>query len=289
MRNYMKSDDSKNLMYEDDRITDGLDIFFWVFNDSSSFVAPHWHRAIEIMYIIDGEVDVMLNAQEIVLLPGDVFLIDSSVIHSTKSVHGNQAILIQLPYTLLKRYIPDFKDLSFTFDCHTDNPILNTKIMKFIDVIKEMQIIFEVNPKGKILRFNSLVFEMLYQLYHNFSTPIPDTDIRKQTKNFDTLKLIMNYTNNHFNTPISLDEISSLACFQKEYFCHFFKKNMGKSYFEYLNEIRLSHVHHDLIYTELPLKTILENNGFTNYKLFRQLFYKQFLTTPSEYRKTHKQ
>lgn len=105
MRNYMKSDDSKNLMYEDDRITDGLDIFFWVFNDSSSFVAPHWHRAIEIMYIIDGEVDVMLNAQEIVLLPGDVFLIDSSVIHSTKSVHGNQAILIQLPYTLDRKSV----------------------------------------------------------------------------------------------------------------------------------------------------------------------------------------
>ena len=48
-------------VFETDRITDGFDIFFWVFNDASSFVATHWHTAIEIMYIIDGEVDVMMN------------------------------------------------------------------------------------------------------------------------------------------------------------------------------------------------------------------------------------
>ena len=46
-------------VFETDRITDGFDIFFWVFNDASSFVATHWHTAIEIMYIIDGEVEVL--------------------------------------------------------------------------------------------------------------------------------------------------------------------------------------------------------------------------------------
>lgn len=275
------------LKYENDRITDGLDIFFWVFHDERSFVASHWHQAVEMMYIMEGEVDVTINAQETVLLPGDLFLIDSSVIHSTKSVHGNHAILIQLPYALLKKYIPDFDDLSFSFDCHSHNPILNTKIMRLVDVIKKMQIIFEVDPKGGILRFNSLVFEMLYQLYHNFSTLIPDTDLRKDEKHFDRLKLVMNYTNEHFSRPLSLDEIADVAGFQKEYFCHFFKKNMGKTYLEYLNEIRLSHIYKDLVSTDLPLKIILENNGFTNYKLFRQLFYDNFHTTPGAYRKEH--
>ena len=72
-------------VFETDRITDGFDIFFWVFNDASSFVATHWHTAIEIMYIIDGEVDVMMNQQTVILKPGDVFLIDSRLPHSTKS------------------------------------------------------------------------------------------------------------------------------------------------------------------------------------------------------------
>ncbi len=62
---------------------------------------------------------------------------------------------------------------------------------------------------------------------------------------------------------------------------------MGKTYLEYLNEIRLSHIYKDLVSTDLPLKIILENNGFTNYKLFRQLFYDNFHTTPGAYRQAH--
>ena len=100
-------------VFETDRITDGFDIFFWVFNDASSFVATHWHTAIEIMYIIDGEVDVMMNQQTVILKPGDVFLIDSRLPHSTKSVHGNHAVLIQLPYEFSKKYIPDVDSFIF--------------------------------------------------------------------------------------------------------------------------------------------------------------------------------
>lgn len=59
------------------------------------------------MYIIDGEIDVMMNQQTVILKPGDVFLIDSRLPHSTKSVHGNHAVLIQLPYEFSKKYIPD--------------------------------------------------------------------------------------------------------------------------------------------------------------------------------------
>ena len=80
-----------NLRHEKDRITDGLDIFFWVFNDSSSYVATHWHAAIEVMYILEGEVDITVNGNTTALLPGDVFLVDSALPHSTKSLDGNKA------------------------------------------------------------------------------------------------------------------------------------------------------------------------------------------------------
>ena len=228
-------------VFETDRITDGFDIFFWVFNDASSFVATHWHTAIEIMYIIDGEIDVMMNQQTVILKPGDVFLIDSRLPHSTKSVHGNHAVLIQLPY--------------------------------------------EIQPKGALLRFNSLLFEMFYLLYHSFSREVESSQFKKDVKNFVRLEPVLEYTKKHYNTPITLSEISQIACFQEEYFCHYFKKNMGVTYFQYLNEIRLSHIYRDLTSTDLPLKVLLEKHGFTNYKLFRKMFYEQFATTPGEYRK----
>ena len=272
-------------VFETDRITDGFDIFFWVFNDASSFVATHWHTAIEIMYIIDGEIDVMMNQQTVILKPGDVFLIDSRLPHSTKSVHGNHAVLIQLPYEFSKKYIPDVDSFIFGFDCHTDNAILRTKIDSLIDVIQKMRIVYEIQPKGALLRFNSLLFEMLYLLYHSFSREVESSQFKKDVKNFVRLEPVLEYTKKHYNTPITLSEISQIACFQEEYFCHYFKKNMGVTYFQYLNEIRLSHIYRDFTSTDLLLKVLLEKHGFTNYKLFRKMFYEQFATTPGEYRK----
>ena len=271
--------------YEKDRITDGLDIFFWIFNSTHGFVATHWHRALEINYVLEGEVDIMVNGKKNVLLPGDLFLIDSFLPHSVSSQKGNRAILIQLPYTLLKRYIPDIENLIFKIDNTTCDPKERTKIDQFIEIITKMQILFEFKPKGSKLRFNSLVFEMMYQLYHNFSEPLSENDLSKRQKNFELITRIMDYTNEHYMEGVSLSDIAGVVCFQKEYFCHFFKKNMGMTYLEYLCELRLSHICSDLLETELSLKSILEKNGFTNYKLFRKLFFEKFGMTPTRYRR----
>ena len=279
----MGNDSANN--FETDRITSGFDIFFWEFHDKSSYVATHWHKAIEIMYIFEGSVNVTINNRTITLLPGDVYLVDSIIPHSTMSIHGNAAILIQLPYSMLEKYIPNIDTLNFSFDCHTTDPILRTKIFQLIDVIKQMQVIFNIQPDGGILRFNSLVFELLFQLYHNFARVMPEKLLRKKEQNFNRLDLVLKYTDEHYNEPITLSEISVIACFEESYFCHFFKKNMGITYFQYLNELRLSHIHHDLVSTDLPLKSLLETHGFTNYKLFRKMFYEEFHTTPNTYRK----
>ena len=140
----MKNTENAVFRHERDRITDGLDIFFWVFNDSSSYVPTHWHSAMEVMYVLEGEVDVTVGGQTTVLLPGDVYLVDCAVPHSTKSLDGNKAVLIQIPYPLLERYIPDISSRRFGFDCHSQSPIVRTKILQLIEIIKQMQIVFEV-------------------------------------------------------------------------------------------------------------------------------------------------
>jgi AraC-like DNA-binding protein/mannose-6-phosphate isomerase-like protein (cupin superfamily) len=281
----MENRENAVFRHERDRITDGLDIFFWVFNDSSSYVPTHWHSAMEVMYILEGEVDVTVGGQTTVLLPGDVYLVDCAVPHSTKSLGGNKAVLIQIPYPILERYIPDIASRRFGFDCHTNNPIIMTKIMQLIEIIKQMQVVFEIKPDGEILRFNSLVFEFLFQIYHNFSQEMETLEAQKENKTFGRIQTILDYLDGNYASPISLDEIANVACLQKEYFCHFFKKNMGITYTKYLNDLRLSKIRDDLVETDLPVKLILEKHGFTNYKLFRKMFNETFGCTPLAYRK----
>lgn len=59
----------------------------------------------------------------------------------------------------------------------------------------------------------------------------------------------------------------------KEYFCRYFKKNTGMLYGRYLNEVRLSKIHHDLFYTDEPVFVLMEKHGFMNSKLLYEMFW----------------
>lgn len=284
----MSEQKNGKILFEKDRITDGFDIFYWVFNDASSYVATHWHTAIEIMYIMAGEVTVVYNNQNVILVPGDVFLIDSRVPHMTKSLNGNRAILLQLPYLYLKKYIHDIDAYKFFFDCHSGNQQLRSNMNALIKLILKMRKEFESYKQGANLRFNSLVFDMLNLLYTQFATPIDAERIKNNLQKFKQLEPVLQYSNDHYNEQITLSQVSEIACLQPDYFCHFFKKNVGVSYFHYLNEIRLAHIYHDLTDTDDTLQQLLEKHGFTNYKLFRTMFYENFHTTPGKYRHNHK-
>ncbi len=275
----------ENFILENGRITDGFDVFFWIFDDKSTFDATHWHTAIEIMYVLGGEIDITSNHQTVTLKAGDIYLVDTKTAHSTKSINGNQAVLLQIPYPFLKKFIPDIDNYSFHFDCHTDNPVLKTKLLKLKELLHQMQVVYEVNPKGGLLRFNSLLFELLFLLYHSFAKPLTDIQVKQHIKNFQRLEPVLQYTNDHYSQPIALSEITELIGLTEAEFHSFFEENMGISYSRYVDELRLSHIYHDLTGTDYDVEVLAAIYGFSDMEAFRSLFSQEFCMTPEEYRK----
>ena len=96
---------------------------------------------------------------------------------------------------------------------------------------------------------------------------------------------VIAYVEQNFRNHVSLEEIAAQLGFSKEYFCRFFKKNLGISFLQYVNEIRISYIYYDLLHTDLSVLEIMEKNGFTNQKLFNQMFKKIYGCTPTETRK----
>ena len=133
-----------------------------------------------------------------------------------------------------KNYIPDVDSFIFGFDCHTDNAILRTKIDSLIDVIQKMRIVYEIQPKGALLRFNSLLFEMLYLLYHSFSREVESSQFKKDVKNFVRLEPVLEYTKKHYNTPITLSENFADRMFSGRIFLSLFQKKYGGDLFPIL-------------------------------------------------------
>mgnify|MGYP003106008779 FL=1 len=216
---------------------------------------------------------------------GQCILINSNVIHSTKCTHPNRAIVLQIPIEFMETYIPEVSQLLFLWNPETQDPIMRTKLDRMKDTLTQMQIANNIRPEGFLLRFNSLLFELLFQLYHNFSVQVLKPDVNQKNKALSRLDPVLTYTARNYNRPITTSEIARVAFLQPGYFCRFFKKCMGVTFLEYQNELRLSYIYRDLITTEDSVRDILERHGFTNYKLFRRMFGEQFGDTPSGVRK----
>lgn len=271
--------------YELIPLNDKTNVRFYTSKDPGSYVAPHWHDAIEIICMQKGMLRVTVENTVYDLGANQCIMISPNAIHSSLCSAPNQAIVFQIPQAFVEKFVPNAKALKFGLKDPADTLIEQSKVDMFKETLEKMQFLMDCQPDGAVLKFNSLLFEVLFQLYHNFSTPVVEVDMTRRQKNLEKLKPILEYIAENYNRPISLEEIAGIAMFEPKYFCRFFKKYMGTTFLEYQNEIRLSKIYQDVISTNLTISEILEKHGFTNYKLFRKMFYSHFNATPTQLRR----
>ena len=276
---------SKEISHEIIDVPVDTNVKFRTSIDPGSYIPMHWHRAVEIIYMQEGSLDVTVESESFTIQKEDCIVINGNVLHSTKCTSPNTAILLQIPLDFMEKYIPDLGQLIFLFDFRIKDQRQQTKQAMLKTILEQLQIINDVRPDGYLLRFNSLIFELLFQLYHNFAVKILQNNTSQKKKDMDRLEPVLDYISEHYREPISLNEIAEVACLQAGYFCRFFKKKMGITFLEYQNEYRLSFIYRDLITTRDPVHVILERHGFTNYKLFRRIFLEHFGNTPTQIRK----
>ena len=276
---------SKEISHEIINAPVDTNVKFRTSTDPGSYIPMHWHRAVEIIYMQEGSLDVTVESESFTIQKEDCIVINGNVLHSTKCTSPNTAILLQIPLDFMEKYIPDLGQLIFLFDFRIKDQRQQTKQAMLKTILEQLQIINDVRPDGYLLRFNSLIFELLFQLYHNFAVKILQNNTSQEKKDMDRLEPVLDYISEHYREPISLNEIAEVACLQTGYFCRFFKKKMGITFLEYQNEYRLSFIYRDLITTRDSVHVILERHGFTNYKLFRRMFLEHFGNTPTQIRK----
>jgi AraC-like DNA-binding protein len=99
------------------------------------------------------------------------------------------------------------------------------------------------------------------------------------------LQDICRYTIDHYYEEISLKEIACIATLSIPAFCKFFKKHTHKTYFSFLNEIRISEAckkMHNNYYDSVS--SIAYSTGFNNPITFNRVFKKIIGKTPTAYK-----
>lgn len=111
-----------------------------------------------------------------------------------------------------------------------------------------------------------------------------DYEITQAIGREQRINKVCNYLEQHFSKPISIEDAAKIINISKSAFCKFFKRTTGKTFSDYLNEIRIGYACYQLLETDKPIAGIARSAGFDSVSYFNRVFYKKKNSTPREFR-----
>jgi AraC family transcriptional regulator len=127
---------------------------------------------------------------------------------------------------------------------------------------------------------------IIFQLFSRFlSTDIPANSFT--TNSSKRFKETLAFIQHNIDKNISINELSAQAQMSNDHFTRSFKKEIGTTPLEYINQKRIEKAQLLLVVTSLSVNEILVKTGFNSASYFSRIFKTGTGLTPLEYRKFH--
>lgn len=267
-------------------------------------VPLHWHEETELIYFEEGGFPVRLNTKELFIQAPALMCIQAGELHSLSLPAGQKesAIVFNLNILSFEHYdAVQAKLIRPLIDGRLKMPLILTPglvpfapvlncYLKIEDKIKEMNTCEnDLAKNSAYLQIKALLFDMLSELYRRDCLLHIGEINNKDDHQIENLKKVLSYIHENYASPIRLEDLALLVNLNAQYFCRYFKENIGKTVTEYINEIRIKKAAEALVETDDKVITIAQNSGFENIGYFIRRFKSERGLTPSEYRKKFKE
>lgn len=265
------------------------DCFLIFDRTKSNFTFPiHFHPEYELNFIYNGKGVQRVVGDHIAEIDNyELVLVGSNLFHGW-----------------LLNNCSESKIHEITLQFHNDlfnNKLLNRSIMK---PIKEMLIqsssgiLFtkstakKIYPKiNKLSKLTGLDYFLKFiSILHLLSISKGQTKlstyspIKEDFHNSDNIKIIYDYLQENFSKKLKVKDLANLVNMTEVSFSRFIKKRTGKTFIEYLNDIRIGFASQWLIEKDESIAEIAYNCGFNNVSNFNRVFKSSKGLTPTEYK-----
>ncbi|WP_407528235.1 AraC family transcriptional regulator [Lacibacter sp. MH-610] len=249
--------------------------FFW-----------HFHPEYELTYIIKGRGKRLVGDCIESFREGDLILIGPQVPHTWVSEEKRKqhchAIVLQFPKTLADTLLslPELEELGKVFKqasrglkiSHTSSSGMLQQLLYLTQHTNTTAItgflqLFQTISKLKIKTLASSAYQ--------------PSSLQQSSRISNVLK----YVQEHYTTHIRLKKAAAVIHLSESAFCKYFKRAMGKTFSDYVNELRITHAMMLLLETELSIQSIAYQCGFENISYFNRVFLKKNKCKPSQFRK----
>ena len=251
------------------------DIPYEAFFLSNMDFYAHLHEKIELLYLYEGSVIVNINGVEKELKPGEMSIVFPDIVHSYHTENYSYSLTIIFAPELVREY----------------RQLLNSKIPMF-PYLSANQIHPEIINAFRVISQNRN-WQEDERILHGYLLIIMgyifnSLDLIPIEKRNEFLPSLLNYLAVHFNERLTLDIIALKLGVSKYQISRYFSHKIGCNFNTYLNSLRIQHVGHLLLTTDIPITDISYQSGFESLSSFYRTFQQQYHMTPSEFKKRSK-
>lgn len=271
---HAKPEKFKNLPSEDGKQRNKCGIFYEYFHDrdtvlTASFgtnnrTSPHFHRCIEILYILDGKMQCKVEDEEFVASADDIVFVHNYSVHTFQPQEDYHKYYLVIPMNYADDAEKFFK--TNTIPAHLTDKKFNRELRTIFEKLYSFRdSLPPLSKKGYV----NVIFGFLIAHY-------PTLEFVKK-ENIKLIVDILAYIDEHYTEKITLDSISQAFGYNKYYFSKLFNRYVGEMLNNYVNIVRLQHFN---LLSKTDEKTTVSERAFscgfdsltTFYRYYNKMF-----------------
>lgn len=247
----------------------------------------HYHPELELTLIEKGSGTRLVGDHTEPFGDGDLVLLGSQLPHTwvSESKEENQvAVVIQFQPDLIPEKqleIPEFLGIKKLFSHSHRGIYFDQKI-----ALESLPLFSEILEKTGLDKLTAL-WRLLNLLskktdYRLLSSPIYRPILGTDSES--RIDRACQHIHENFTRKISLPEMAKKVGMTQNSFCRFFKKMTGKSFTDYVNDLRISRARKLLAESEANISEVAYASGFESMTHFNRIFLKKNEMPPREFR-----
>lgn len=131
----------------------------------------------------------------------------------------------------------------------------------------------------------SQVFQKAVQSRPDITAGAPDPEpCETKAGRQEFIEKSVGYIHENYKGKLTLKMVASYVFMNPQYFSRVFKKELGVTYTDYVNDLRVKHACRLLETTDYPAYRISGECGFTDPSYFNRVFYQHIKMTPKKYK-----
>lgn len=244
------------------------------FDKKSMFTHMHYHDDFEIIYIVHGNVFMIIDGVKFYANEGSIILINPYETHyGEMTTEHLEYYCIDFPLSLLS--LQTENDIMTRrkkyFNHITDFAGISSNIVSTYKAYEDFSDSWELLAKANLL-----------MLFYNLTDKISKFPGKKKEV-FE--KKVIDYVSENYSKQITSNDVALTLGYNQNYFCRAFKRSFGCRFCDYLNDYRIKTAK-SMLADSTPSE-IWEKLGFSSYFYFSTVFKNLAGTSPSKYKSNH--